>query len=205
VYIFRVEFRYSHPMISSFIREQEVLVTRIRGLLADDHEDFLRKLCGELDPEFEIVGTAENGEDAIDAARRLDPDILVIDMVMPVMDGIQATARLRDANCRTKIIFLTIHEQSDYVSAAFAAGASGYVTKRHVGSDLVPAIREVSRGGILLSLPRYIDRALRESPAICRIRASLEAHIYPLSFLGFLATPVASDSCAARGTIHNAD
>jgi DNA-binding NarL/FixJ family response regulator len=138
-------------MIRSFIREQEVLVTRIRVLLADDHEDFLRKLRGELDPEFEIVGTAENGEDAIDAVRRLDPDILVIDMAMPVMDGIQATARLRDANCRAKIIFLTIHEQSEYVSAAFAAGATGYVTKRHLGSDLVLAIREVFRGHTFIS------------------------------------------------------
>jgi two-component system nitrate/nitrite response regulator NarL len=101
-------------MIGSFVREQELLVTRIRVLLADDHEDFLIRLRGELDPQFEIVGTAENGEDAVDAVCRLDPDVLVIDMAMPVMDGLQATELLRDANCRTKIVFLTIHEQSDY-------------------------------------------------------------------------------------------
>src|SRR5580700_2166873 len=123
-------------MTRLLVRNHEVLVTRIRVLLADDHEDFLRKLRGELDPEFEIVGTAENGEDAVDAVCRLDPDVLVIDMAMPVMDGLQATERLRDANCRTKIVFLTIHEQSDYVAAAFSAGASGYVTKRHLGTDL---------------------------------------------------------------------
>jgi DNA-binding NarL/FixJ family response regulator len=120
-------------------------------LLADDHEDFLRKLRGELDPEFEIVGTAKNGEDAIDGVRRLDPDVLVIDMAMPVMDGLQATERLRDASCRTKIVFLTIHEQSDYVAAAFSAGASGYVTKRHLGTDLAAAIREVLRGHTFIS------------------------------------------------------
>lgn len=123
----------------------------IRVLLADDHEGFLRRLRGELGPEFEIVGTAENGEDAVDAVRRLDPDVLVIDMAMPVMDGLQATECLRDASCRTKIVFLTVHEQSDYVSAAFAAGASGYVTKRHLGTDLAPAIREVLKGHTFLS------------------------------------------------------
>jgi DNA-binding NarL/FixJ family response regulator len=138
-------------MIGSFVREQELLVTRIRVLLADDHEDFLIRLRGELDPQFEIVGTAENGEDAVDAVCRLDPDVLVIDMSMPVMDGLQATELLRDANCRTKIVFLTIHEQSDYVAAAFAAGASGYVTKRHLGTDLVPAIHEVVRGHTFIS------------------------------------------------------
>jgi DNA-binding NarL/FixJ family response regulator len=138
-------------MIRSFFRDWELVVARIRVLLADDHEDFLRQLRGELDPEFEIVGTAENGEAAINATARLDPDVLVIDISMPILDGLQAAARLRDTKCRTKIIFLTIHEQSDYVSAAFAAGATGYVTKRHLGSDLVPAIREVSRGHTFIS------------------------------------------------------
>jgi DNA-binding NarL/FixJ family response regulator len=138
-------------MIRSSVRDQEVLVTRIRVLLADDHADFLRTLRGELDPEFEIVGTAENGEAAIKAIGRLDPDVLVIDISMPILDGLQAAVRLRDTKCRTKIIFLTIHEQSDYVSAAFAAGASGYVTKRYLGSDLVSAIREVFRGHTFIS------------------------------------------------------
>jgi CheY-like chemotaxis protein len=110
-------------MIRSFIRDQEVLVTRIRVLLADDHEDFLRKLRGELDPEFEIVGTAENGEDAVDAVCRLDPDVLVTDMAMPVMDGLQATERLRGANCRTKIVFLTIQHIMIADDHAFLADA----------------------------------------------------------------------------------
>jgi DNA-binding NarL/FixJ family response regulator len=126
-------------------------VASIRVLLVDDHEDFLRKLRRELDVKFEIVGTAENGQDAIDAVRRLDPDVLVIDMAMPVLDGLQAAERLRDARCRTKIVFLTIHEQSEYVAAAFAAGASGYVSKRHVASDLVSAICEVFRGHTFIS------------------------------------------------------
>jgi DNA-binding NarL/FixJ family response regulator len=126
-------------------------VAKARVLLADDHKTFLRTVCGELGTEFEIVGTAENGKEAVNAVRLLDPDVLVIDISMPILDGLQAAACLRDAKCRTKIVFLTIHEQSDYVSAAFAAGASGYVTKRHLGIDLLPAIREVLQGHTFVS------------------------------------------------------
>jgi len=126
-------------------------VALVRVLLADDHGDFLRKVQAELSPEFEIADTAANGEDAIEAVHRLDPDVLVIDISMPVLDGLQAASRLRDARCRTKIVFLTIHEQSDFVSAAFAAGASGYVSKRHLGTDLVAAIREVLQGHTFIS------------------------------------------------------
>jgi DNA-binding NarL/FixJ family response regulator len=129
----------------------------VRVLLADDHGDFLRKVRGELSTEFEIVDTAANGEEAIDAVRRLDPDVLVIDISMPVLDGLQTAARLRDDHCRTKVVFLTIHEQSDFVSAAFAAGASGYVSKRHLGSDLVPAIREVLQGHTFISPTLHIQ------------------------------------------------
>jgi DNA-binding NarL/FixJ family response regulator len=130
-------------------------VARVRVLLADDHKDFLRTVRGELDPEFEIVGTAENGEAAVQAVGRLDPDVLVIDISMPVLDGLQAAARLRDAKCRARIVFLTIHEHSDYISAAFAAGASGYVAKRHLGTDLAPAIREVLQGRTFVSPSLY--------------------------------------------------
>jgi DNA-binding NarL/FixJ family response regulator len=126
-------------------------VALIRVLLADDHENFLTTLRGELSQAFEVVGTAKNGKDAIDAVRRVDPDVLVIDISMPILDGLQAAKHLRDANCRTKIVVLTIHEQGDYVSAAFAAGASGYVTKRHLGTDLAPAIRAASQGDTFIS------------------------------------------------------
>jgi DNA-binding NarL/FixJ family response regulator len=126
-------------------------VALVRVLLADDHADFLRTLRGELEADFEIVGAAVNGEQAIQAVRALDPDVLVIDISMPILDGLQAAASLRDAECRTKIVFLTIHEQSGYISAAFAAGASGYVTKRHLGTDLVQAIRDVLQGRTYIS------------------------------------------------------
>jgi DNA-binding NarL/FixJ family response regulator len=127
-----------------------VLVAKIRLLLADDNETVLAELRQQLGNEFEIIGAVEDGEEAISAVQQLDPDVLILDMSMPVLDGLQAAARLRDARCRTKVIFFTIHEQHEYVSAAFAAGASGYVAKRHL-TDLVPAIREVFQGHSFVS------------------------------------------------------
>ena len=127
-----------------------------RVLLADDHAAFVLMLRAELAKDFEIVGAVAAGDQAIEAVMRLDPDVLVIDMTMPVLDGLQATAQLRAAKCKTKIVFLTIHEQTDYIVAAFGAGANGYVTKRHLGSDLVPAIRKVLEGRTFLSPSLHI-------------------------------------------------
>jgi two-component system nitrate/nitrite response regulator NarL len=120
-------------------------------LLADDSETVLAELLGELGKEFDIVGTVENGEEAIQAVLRLDPDVLVLDIAMPVLNGIQASLRIRESHTRTKILFLSIHERPEYIAAAFAAGASGYVTKRRLASDLVIAIREVFLGNTFLS------------------------------------------------------
>jgi DNA-binding NarL/FixJ family response regulator len=124
---------------------------RIRVLLADDHETLLARVRSILCPDFEVVGTVANGRDAVTEVRRLDPDVLVIDISMSVLDGLQAASQLRRKACRTKVVFLTVHEDQDYVDAAFAAGASGYVTKSHVTSDLVPAIREALIGNAYIS------------------------------------------------------
>lgn len=123
----------------------------IRVLLADDNPAMLSLLSDELSKEFSIAGTVANGEEAIREALRLDPDVLVLDITMPGLSGIQVASYLRDADCKTRILFLTIHEQAEYVSAAFSAGASGYVTKRRFGSDLPLAIRQVFDGLMFLS------------------------------------------------------
>jgi DNA-binding NarL/FixJ family response regulator len=126
-------------------------VAAIRVLIADDNKAVLAALRDELSKEFAIAGTVDSGEEAIREVSRLDPDILVIDITMPGLSGIQVAAHLRDSQCRTRILFLTIHEQSEYVSAAFLAGASGYVTKRRLGTDLAIAIRQVFEGQTFLS------------------------------------------------------
>jgi DNA-binding NarL/FixJ family response regulator len=124
---------------------------KIRVLLADDHETVLARIRSLLCKDFEVVGTVDNGRDAVAEVRRLDPDVLVIDISMPVMDGLQAASQLHRRSCRTKVVFLTVHEDRDYVDAALAVGASGYVTKSHVTSDLVPAIREAIVGHTYVS------------------------------------------------------
>lgn len=123
----------------------------IRVLLVDDNGEMLTDLRDELGAEFEIAGTADNGEEAIREVLLLDPDVIVLDITMPVMNGLQVASSLRDMHRRTKILFLTIHEEPEYISAAFSVGACGYVTKRRLASDLVLAIREVSAGRNFLS------------------------------------------------------
>jgi DNA-binding NarL/FixJ family response regulator len=134
-----------------YVSREGTFVATIRILLADDSEAILADLREELSKEFEIIGTAGNGEEAVQAVLHLDPDVLVIDIAMPVLNGIQASSRIRKIHPRTKILFLTINEQAEYISAAFSAGASGYVTKRRLASDLAQAIREVFLGNTFLS------------------------------------------------------
>lgn len=127
----------------------------IKVFLADDQETVLAYLRDELAGKFEVAGTATNGEEAVVGVLRLDPDVLVLDITMPGMSGLQVASRLRDVHPRTKILFLTMHEQPEYVSAAFSAGGRGYVTKRRITSDLAQAIREVFEGETFLSpIPR---------------------------------------------------
>jgi DNA-binding NarL/FixJ family response regulator len=130
---------------------------KARVLLADDHQTMLARVRSILSKDFEVVGTVANGREAVAEVRRLDPDVLVIDISMPVLDGLQAASQLRHKSSRTKIVFLTVHDDQDYVDAAFAAGASGYVTKSHVTSDLVPAIREALVGST------YISKSIKQT------------------------------------------
>ena len=124
---------------------------KVRVLLADEHETVQARVRSILCKDFEVVGTVSNGRDAITEVDRLNPDVLVIDISMPVLDGLQTASRLHQKGCRTKVVFLTVHEDQDYVDAALAAGASGYVTKSHLTSDLVPAIREALIGHTYIS------------------------------------------------------
>jgi DNA-binding NarL/FixJ family response regulator len=126
-------------------------VNKIRVVVADDHPEMIVKIRRTLSEWFEIIDVVEDGNQAIDAVLMMDADVLVIDISMPVLDGLQAAKRLRKANCRAKIIFLTIHEDRDYIAAALSAGASGYVTKARLTADLVHAIHEALLGNIFVS------------------------------------------------------
>lgn len=115
---------------------------RIRVLLADDHKDFLVATTRLLESEFEVVKTVGDGRTLLEEAVRLEPDVIVVDISMPVLNGIEAARQLRAAGSTAKIIVLTVHRDPEYVHAALVAGAQGYVTKSQLASDLLLALRE---------------------------------------------------------------
>jgi|SRR5271156_1528650 DNA-binding NarL/FixJ family response regulator len=119
-----------------------------RILLADDHREMLEKVSQVLARDFEVVATVENGEQLIEAANRLDPDVIVLDISLPVLNGFEVVSLLKESACRAKVIFLTVYEDPTFVTAAVAAGALGYVLKTRITVDLIPTIREALRGHI---------------------------------------------------------
>jgi len=126
-------------------------MAKIRVVLADDHQAVLAKVRGVLGEDFEVVDAVADGSQAVDVVLALDPDVLVTDISMPLLDGLQVAKRLQSAHCRAKIVFLTVHEDQDIVAAALDAGASGYVTKSRLATDLIPAIREALLGRTFVS------------------------------------------------------
>lgn len=128
-----------------------ITVGKIRVVLADDHREVIAKVRGVLGDEFDVLEAAENGHQAVTAVLALNPDIFVTDISMPILNGLQAARSIQKTNSRVKIIFLTIHEDRDFIAAAFSAGATGYVTKRRLSTDLVFAIQEAMRGHTFVS------------------------------------------------------
>jgi DNA-binding NarL/FixJ family response regulator len=125
----------------------------ISVLLADDHAillDGLRLLL-ETEGDLKVVGSATNGEEAVRLASQLRPDIAIVDIKMPVMDGIEATRRIRESSPSTLVVILSAHVSSHYVDRALRAGAEGYVLKGSAGPELLKAVRAVSEGKRYLS------------------------------------------------------
>lgn len=139
-------------------------MAKIRLVLADDYQGVIDKVRQTLDDHFEVIDAVGDGEQAIDAVWLLRPDVLVIDISMPVLDGLEAARRLQVLNCQTKIVFLTVHADHDFVEAALAAGASGYVLKALLTKDLVPAIYAAVAGSTFVS--GWIEKAKPSAKAI---------------------------------------
>ncbi len=122
---------------------------KVKVLVVDDHaimRDGIRALLGIYDDDIEIVGEAAEGKEAIEKTRELAPDVVVMDIAMPRMDGLEATRRIRKKNPAVKVLILTQYDNREYILSAIKAGAAGYVPKRALGSELVSAIRAVHRG-----------------------------------------------------------
>jgi DNA-binding NarL/FixJ family response regulator len=115
-------------------------------LLADDHRIVLEGLRALLLPEFEIVGEVEDGRTLVAEAERLRPDLVVADISMPGLNGIEAARRIKNIDARIRIVFLTMHADVTYAVSAFEAGASGFVLKHSAAQELVSAMREAMKG-----------------------------------------------------------
>jgi len=119
---------------------------KIRVLLADDHQIFLEGLKGLLEPEFDLVGIVEDGRALVKEAERLCPDVIVADISMPLLNGIEAVRQIKKSDHRIKVVFLTMHPDVSFAALAFEVGASGYVIKRSAAGELITAINEVMMG-----------------------------------------------------------
>jgi two-component system nitrate/nitrite response regulator NarL len=119
-------------------------------LLVDDHPEVLRSLKRMLASHVDVVAAATNAEEALDAARSLDPDIVVLDITMPRRDGFQVAQDLADQGSRAQIVFLTMHESAEFVAQAFRSGGRGYVLKTRLHMDLITALECVLAGQLFL-------------------------------------------------------
>lgn len=141
-------------------------MTRPRLLLADDHVVFLEGLKKILEPEFELVGEVRDGRSLVEAAKKHRPDVVVADISMPHLNGIEAARALREAGLHSKIVLLTMHDEVVYATEAFRAGVSGYVLKNSPSSDILTAIREALQGNMYVapSIAKEVFELLSATP-----------------------------------------
>ena len=124
---------------------------KLRILIAEDSEVMARALSRLLHSRFDVVGICRNGKEALQSVQDLQPDVVVLDILMPIMDGIKVARSLGTLNTTAKTIMLTGLEDPKIVNAAFAAGADGYVFKRRLTNDLLTAIDAVWAGEVFVS------------------------------------------------------
>ncbi len=151
---------------------------RPRLLLADDHNLLLDGFKLLLEPEFELVGSVDDGQALLAAAHQLMPDLILLDISMPLLNGLDAAGQLHKSLPATKLIFVTMHEDADFVIAALRAGAAGYVVKRAAASEMMTAIREVLKGHFYVSpliAREAIDLFLASSTSVSKLSDTLTA------------------------------
>ena len=125
--------------------------TRLRVLVADDHKAMLDNLVRLLSDDFDVVATVRDGGAVVAEAARVNPDLLVLDIAMPVLTGIAAAARLKASGSAAKVVFVTMHHDREFVQESAALGTVAFVVKDRLVSDLMPAIRSVLAGEAFVS------------------------------------------------------
>jgi DNA-binding NarL/FixJ family response regulator len=126
-------------------------MNRPRVLLADDNKALVKRVAEFLASSFDVVGIATDGKDLIFKARLLTPDVIVTDITMPILTGVDALHQLRTAGLADRFVFLTIHSEDEFLAACLKEGALGYVVKAHMKADLIPAIDSAMVGKLFIS------------------------------------------------------
>ncbi len=126
---------------------------RPRVIIADDHQILMEGVRSLLEPEFDLVASVENGRELVAKAKEVRPDVVIADISMPLLNGIDAAQQILSDNPRARIVFLTMHADMAYAAEAFRVGAAGYVLKKSAASELVTAIQEVLKGGVYVTPP----------------------------------------------------
>ena len=142
------------PATASGVPRSSARPDDIRVLLVDDNLATLARVATALAPGCDIVGAVRDGVAALAAARELTPDVIVLDVSMPGMNGFEVAASLREAGSHAAIVFLTVHDENEFVEAAHSAGGIGYVVKRCLGSDLPAAVHAAAIGDRFVSAVR---------------------------------------------------
>ena len=150
---------------------------RTRILLADDHTMICAAFQKMLEPEYEVVGTVGDGRSLLKAAQALKPDLILVDVGMPLLNGLDAARQLKKLMPRVKLIFLTMNPDSDVATEAFRIGASGYLLKNSHGDELLKAVRDVVRG--LSYVTPQIQQAMQERFIRDPKAASRPRHLTP--------------------------
>ena len=184
---------------------------KLRVFLAEDHEtirDGLKLLVG-AQPDMEVVGEADNGRVAVRLSRQLLPDVVVMDVSMPELNGLQATKRLKQECPQVKVLALTRHTDDGYLHQLLRAGASGYVLKQSKSAELLRAIRAVAAGQTYLDPAitekavtqiRVRGRAARGAPPAANL-SDREAEVLRLIALGYINKEVAARLCLSVKTV----
>lgn len=139
-------------------------MSKIRVLIADDHailREGVRALLASSE-DIEVAGEASDGLQAVERARQLDPDVVLMDIAMPGLGGIEATLEMKKAGLRARVLVMSQYEDREYVRRLLKAGVAGYVLKKSAGAELANAIRAVHRGGLVLD-PEVARTAMEES------------------------------------------
>ena len=128
-------------------------MARARIVVADDHDEIRNTIVGLLQQQFEVLAAVADGQAFLEAVARLKPDLCVLDISMPKMNGIEAAHRIKQSDAEIRIVFVTLHDDFDFRAAALATGAEGYITKARLGGELLRAVTEVLAGRTFCPLP----------------------------------------------------